>query len=806
MTGEQIHVLFVGLDANTEARVTTALEDNHGSIETMAVSGVAEAMGHFDSHSIECVVSSDSLADGTGIELLRSIRESSPSLPYILVAETLSDELIRQAITANVTTYLPHHTEEAWISLLADRISAAVTQYRTAESAGELERINTVIRQLNRALVHASSTDEIYQQVCEILSQSEPYVFAWIGTYDEETGVVTPRAAAGIEEGYLADITITTGEEPTAAGPTGRAVSSREIQVMQNIVEDPAYEPWREEALERGYRSSAAIPLNHDDTFQGILNVYANRVEAFDQAERDLLTEVGGDIALALHNIQVSDQVSNLTETLRTIREVDERLVRANDRGETIDDIVTILSEHPSFNHISLALVNDDHIQYASKAGTPIPDEQIQEIHADAYIDEVLDREFLQIADVTKPPYKQYFGELRSHGAVAFALRHQTTEYGILTIHFRPEKTPTEGEIDLLREVGQDIAHALHRLQLSEDLRTEKQRYQTVVENIHDGLIIVRDGVIQYANSEVSAITGYSTEEVTGKQLDMLVSEDDQVIVMKRYRERIEGNEPRETYEIELISKDGQTVPVEVSVGLFEYEGEPATIAAVRDISERIDRTRQLRVLDRVLRHNLHNTMTIIQGFAQTIHDETDRSDVAADAEKIVTESQKLVETVDKEREIVEIISQPVTHTDVDLGSVIEQVATIVREEYPDSDIALDLPSGAIAIGTPKLPRALEELLTNAIIHNDQETPEVSIDVELQAETVQIRIVDTGPGIPDEEVHVLTGEREVEPLFHGSGLGLWLVNWIIRRSDGQLIFEANEPRGSIVIIELTRAA
>jgi len=52
------------------------------------------------------------------------------------------------------------------------------------------------------------------------------------------------------------------------------------------------------------------------------------------------------------------------------------------------------------------------------------------------------------------------------------------------------------------------------------------------------------------------------------------------------------------------------------------------------------------------------------------------------------------------------------------------------------------------------------------------------------------------------ERQVLTGDHEVEPLFHGRGMGLWLVNLIVQYSDGTLAFEENDPQGSVVTIRL----
>ena len=62
-------------------------------------------------------------------------------------------------------------------------------------------------------------------------------------------------------------------------------------------------------------------------------------------------------------------------------------------------------------------------------------------------------------------------------------------------------------------------------------------------------------------------------------------------------------------------------------------------------------------------------------------------------------------------------------------------------------------------------------------------------------------VADNGPGIPESERRVFTEGTET-PLSHGSGLGLWLTEWIVTRSNGHLCFEENDPRGTVVRVRL----
>lgn len=165
-------------------------------------------------------------------------------------------------------------------------------------NASEDLAILHTMRDVIQIVLRSETREELERAVCEAFAATELYVFAWIGVEDPATGLVVPRASAGVEEGYLSSIEIPL-DDPDP-GPTAAAVQTHEFQVIQNIQEDPAYEAWRDEALKRGFRSSAAVPLVYDGELHGVLNLYAPRSNAFDTDERDHLAEVGRDIGFAI--------------------------------------------------------------------------------------------------------------------------------------------------------------------------------------------------------------------------------------------------------------------------------------------------------------------------------------------------------------------------------------------------------------------------------------------------------------------------------------------------------------------------
>jgi PAS domain S-box-containing protein len=185
------------------------------------------------------------------------------------------------------------------------------------EELAALVSLNEVVREISDAVIDQPTREEIEAVVCERLAAAESYEFAWIGTVDHRTQTLELEAEAGVEN-YLDDMTITVDpEDEHSEGPTGRALRSGEIQTCQDILEDPQYEPWREAAREYGFRSSAAVPITHDGTTYGVLNVYAERPSAFTGKERSTLEQLGEVVGHAIAAIErkralMSDDVVEL--------------------------------------------------------------------------------------------------------------------------------------------------------------------------------------------------------------------------------------------------------------------------------------------------------------------------------------------------------------------------------------------------------------------------------------------------------------------------------------------------------------
>lgn len=172
------------------------------------------------------------------------------------------------------------------------------------ESLERLNRINAVIRDVVQGVVHATTRTEIEQAVCDRLATAGPFRFVWIGAHDQLDQSVTPRASAGIEDGYLDSATFTTDDSPTSLDLVGTAVRTRETQVVTDAVTDLPQGPSREAVLKRGYRSIASMPLEYSDTLYGVMTVYADKPGVFEADEEAVLSELARTIAHAINAVE----------------------------------------------------------------------------------------------------------------------------------------------------------------------------------------------------------------------------------------------------------------------------------------------------------------------------------------------------------------------------------------------------------------------------------------------------------------------------------------------------------------------
>jgi predicted DNA binding protein len=262
------------------------------------------------------------LPDSTGLETLTAVSDATDFIPIVVLTGLNDQAMGIKAIQQGAQDYLVK--DEVTSDLLARSVHYAIERNRQErerarrrEQLEALNRLNEIGQDITHSVITLSTREELETAVCERLADSDLYLFAWIGEIDRVNDRVTPRTVAGTEDGYFEEVEISIDDGEIARGPTGKAVRTQTVQVMQNIQTNPDYEPWRDEALKRGYQSSVSVPIYYDDLVYGVLNIYAPSPNAFSDAEAEILSRLGEIIGHAITAIErkealVSDTVLEL--------------------------------------------------------------------------------------------------------------------------------------------------------------------------------------------------------------------------------------------------------------------------------------------------------------------------------------------------------------------------------------------------------------------------------------------------------------------------------------------------------------
>lgn len=228
-------------------------------------------------------------------------------------------------------------------------------------------------------------------------------------------------------------------------------------------------------------------------------------------------------------------------------------------------------------------------------------------------------------------------------------------------------------------------------------------------------------------------------------------------------------------------------------------------VGFTRDITDRRRREQQLRVMDHLLRHNLRNDMNVILGQAE-LAAERGGEDVRSHMEIIAKTGEQLLETADKERDIVSLLTDAPEVRTVELVDLVEDAADDVRAANPEATVDVSAPATAAAKAVPSVDLAFEELFENAIVHAEDDRPYVEVSVQPGEDRVDVRIEDRASPIPTFEYATVLGDRELRDVYHGSGLGLWLVYWLVDLSDGDVTFGTADQGGNAVTVSFPRPA
>jgi len=223
---------------------------------------------------------------------------------------------------------------------------------------------------------------------------------------------------------------------------------------------------------------------------------------------------------------------------------------------------------------------------------------------------------------------------------------------------------------------------------------------------------------------------------------------------------------------------------------------------------EIVARNRQLSVLNRIVREEIRRDVNVVVGRGDELRDHVD-PDLQPLVTSLLDAAGRAVERTDTAGQVLSVLSRTadIDRGRVDVGRILDEEVERLREQH---DILLVIERRAdaselTANASSSLRSALEQVLSNAVRHNDRETPQVTITLDVTAADISIAIADDGPGIPDPQRTLLNDPERRHEEGSGIGTGLFLATTVVERSSGAIEFADNHPRGTVVTVTVPRA-
>lgn len=221
--------------------------------------------------------------------------------------------------------------------------------------------------------------------------------------------------------------------------------------------------------------------------------------------------------------------------------------------------------------------------------------------------------------------------------------------------------------------------------------------------------------------------------------------------------------------------------------GLFRAKADQET--------RRLRRTRDaVAFVNGMLRHDVRNDANVIAGYARRLDDDEEAGTVLRERAETV------IERTEQARAVTETVTGTADPDPVDLVTMVETAAGSADRTYTRATVGTDLPDELFVRANEALRPALDNLLENAVEHNDREEPRVEVAAERVGEVARLRIADDGPGIPDAEKPTLFDHDGP-----GTAKGLHVVDTIVDGLGGTVRVEDNEPRGAVFVVDLPAA-
>ncbi|HWQ66413.1 MAG TPA: PAS domain S-box protein [Methanospirillum sp.] len=546
-----IHILYVDDDPDMAVFFRTFLQ-RMGNFPVTALNSGIEALSYLQTDNpIDIIISDYHMPGMDGIELLKQSRLFPNPPPFILFTGKGREEVVMEAINNGAAFYLQKGGDSrALFAELVHKIRQAVGKKQAELALRENEE--------KFRLLFESARDGII-----ILKKGH------IIDCNHQAGVlfsIPPQDLLGQTPEKLSP------EYQTDGSKSGDKAQAYMNQVLAG---SPAFFPWRHRRTDGSVFDTEVsltfVLLDGEPCLQAVIRDITDRIRAEEELARSYL-----DLEVA--NEEMSAVEQELRAQMIEILENEKRLRESELKFRELADLLPqAVFECDTLGYITYAN-RQAYETFGFKTDIPLPKTRVLDMIAPEDRQRAVDSlTRLQKAGLSEP--HEYY-----------ALRYDGTRFPAI-VHSAP--VIRDGGYVGLRGIVIDITD---RKKAEEAIIRSEEKYRTLIDHIQDGVFIVQNGRMRLINPAYARIIGYTVPELTERRIADIIAPEDRDEVIDRYRRRHAGEQVPEQFEFHMLHKDGKTrILIHMDVGLILFEGHPASIGTIRDVTEKRRAEEELR-------------------------------------------------------------------------------------------------------------------------------------------------------------------------------------------------------------------
>lgn len=739
-----------------------AFLERQGEMHVETVQEPERALDLLAARHYDAVVSDYQMPGMNGIDLLIAIRKRYNKLPFILFTGKGREDVVIEALNNGANYYLQKGgSPRAQFAELANMLNRAVEQSKADERLARLNRALRMISACNAELVRATDERQLLETICRVIVEEGGYHFVWVGYREGDELPLLEVSRAGDDSGYL-DTCRSSGKgsdlqclDTMTALSTGMPAVSREKPAKDEIV-------LNKYALMHGFAASISVPLDSGQGEPGVLKIYSDQPDAFDQEEVALLIQLAADLSYGLSALQ-GDAERKKAERLAWEMEDQYRIIFENSGTAML-----IIEEDKT-----IALVNTG---FSSLSG--FSKEEIEGKKKWTEFFEAKDqKKMVQYHDLRRIPGKNAPWTYESR----FITANGEVRTVILTVGvISHSKRSVASLIDITEQ------------KMAQQALLERENWYRAMVNEQTEFIcrFLPDSTFTFVNEAYCTYFNRTYEQIIGHTFIPILYKDD-IQKVRNFFKSLTPEHPVGTIENRCVMPSGEVRWQQWSDrAIFDDSGNVLEYQSVgRDITEQKQAesalqlaNRKMALLARISRHDVLNQLTAIQGYITLAQEISPAPAVLEPLAQAEIGCWNIREQLEFTRDYQEMGTRRPGFMNVQ-ESLMRGIAQIdVR------DLSFILSLGDLEIYTdPLLDRVFYNLVENSIRHGHHVTM-ISISAQQSEHGLMIVYEDNGCGVPEN----LKEQIFVHGFGKNTGLGLFLIREILGMT-GIMIRETGEP-------------